>query len=260
LTKSIGLGGDSAVKIEAGGLKIGPEREGVAAAFGGPGPTPTDAMIVLGLTAIGDRQKARDAVGDLARKMGLPVEDTAKRIFDDMCGAIADHVRQAIDEVNNRPVYTIHEMLEDVRLNPQVLYMVGGPAKPVSARLGEMMGCSVCVPEHAEAANAIGAALARTTAEITLLADTERKTLAVPEKGIQMAIPATFTLTDVIKTGEDLLRADAAGWGADEQDVDLEVVEAQSFNMIHGFSTAGRNMRVKIQVKPGLISLNQSKE
>ena len=47
-TKSIGVGGDSVVTFRGGALTIGPEREGPAAAFGGPFPTPTDAMIVLG--------------------------------------------------------------------------------------------------------------------------------------------------------------------------------------------------------------------
>ncbi len=53
-TKSIGVGGDSTVRFQEGKLTIGPEREGPAAAFGGPFPTPTDAMIVLGLDR--DRQ------------------------------------------------------------------------------------------------------------------------------------------------------------------------------------------------------------
>ncbi|MCK4534620.1 MAG: hydantoinase/oxoprolinase family protein, partial [Syntrophobacterales bacterium] len=50
LTRSIGVGGDSRVRYEDGRLVIGPERDGPAAAFGGPSPTPTDAMIALGLT------------------------------------------------------------------------------------------------------------------------------------------------------------------------------------------------------------------
>jgi hypothetical protein len=33
----------------------------------------------------------------------------------------------------------------------------------------------------------------------------------------------------------------------------MEVVESQQFNMVRGFSTSGRNIRVRVQVKPGLI-------
>ncbi|MBN1663527.1 MAG: hydantoinase/oxoprolinase family protein [Deltaproteobacteria bacterium] len=255
LTRSVGLGGDSAVKTTDDGLVIGPRREGVAAAFGGPCPTPTDAMIILGLTDIGDRRKALNAIGAVSQKLNLSVEDTAKRIFEQMCAEIAAHVRQMIDEVNRRPVYTIHEMLEDARLAPRMLYLVGGPAKPVSQCLGGLLGCPVCVPDHAEAANAVGAALARTTSEITLLADTERKTLFIPERGMQKSIPATCSMQEVVETGRELLRQAAVGMGADPEDLEMEVVEAQEFNMIKQFYTTGKNMRVKIQVKPGLISL-----
>jgi len=30
-------------------------------------------------------------------------------------------------------------------------------------------------------------------------------------------------------------------------------VETQQFNMVRGFNTSGRNIRVRVQVKPGLI-------
>jgi len=40
--------------------------------------------------------------------------------------------------------------------------------------IDKMLGFPSSIPEHAEVANAIGAALARTTTELTLLADTEK--------------------------------------------------------------------------------------
>ena len=33
--------------------------------------------------------------------------------------------------------------------------------------------------------------------------------------------------------------------------LELEVIEAMSFNMVRGFTTTGRNIRVTAQVKPG---------
>ena len=33
----------------------------------------------------------------------------------------------------------------------------------------------------------------------------------------------------------------------------MELVEAMQFNMIRGFNTIGKNFRIKVQVKPGLI-------
>jgi N-methylhydantoinase A len=33
----------------------------------------------------------------------------------------------------------------------------------------------------------------------------------------------------------------------------MEVVDALQFNMVRGFYTTGKNIRIKVQVKPGLI-------
>jgi hypothetical protein len=34
----------------------------------------------------------------------------------------------------------------------------------------------------------------------------------------------------------------------------MEVLETLEFNMVRGFNTTGKNIRVKVQVKPGLIN------
>jgi N-methylhydantoinase A len=59
-TVSIGVGGDSAVRVVDGKIHIGPDRLGMAMAYGGPVPTPTDAMFVLGIGDGGDLEKARE--------------------------------------------------------------------------------------------------------------------------------------------------------------------------------------------------------
>jgi N-methylhydantoinase A len=42
--------------------------------------------------------------------------------------------------------------------------------------------------------------------------------------------------------------------GAAEEEPEIEVVEAQEFNMVREYSTSGKNIRVKVQVKPGCIA------
>ena len=253
-TKSVGIGGDSVVSLREGKLSIGPGREGPAAAFGGPFPTPTDAMIVLGLTKIGDRKRAAASLLPIAEAMHRPVDEAAGVVFRQTCSAVAAHVHAVIEEINNQPVYTIHEMLEGKRLNPRVLYVVGGPAEPLAAELGRLLSCEPRIPRHAEVANAVGAALARTTAELTIHADTERNLLTIAEEGFQCAIPPTFTSTDAIRIGKEKLREKARSMGAAEEDMEIEVVEFQEFNMVREYHTAGKNIRVKVQIKPGAIS------
>lgn len=253
-TRSIGTGGDSRVRFTGGELLIGPERDGPAAAFGGRHPTPTDAMIVLGLTNIGDPRRAAGAVGELARSMNVPPREAAERIFEGTCRQIASSVKDMIDEINNKPVYTIHEMLEGKKIKPEKLYIVGGPAEPMAERLGEILGLSTVIPPHAEVANAIGAALARNTTEVTVLADTERRLMTIAEEGLQTAIPAEFSRGDVLQVCREMIRERALRFGAGIEDIEMEIVEDLEFNMVRGFNRTGKNIRIKAQIKPGLIA------
>lgn len=252
-TTSIGLGGDSKISLENDSLKIGPERAGPAAAFGGRHPTPTDAMIVLGLAKIGNFDLAKEAITKIAKIIGKSVTHTAQEILDIMCRQIVYHINKMISEINNKPVYTIHEMLEEKKISPKAVYVVGGPAHAISKMIGKLMNCPSYVPKHAEAANAIGAALARTTAEITIHADTERRELSIGEDGVQMVIPSNFTKEDAIRIGTERLRDKAVELGAIDEYLETEVIEDMEFNMVRSYYTVGRNIRVRMQVKPGLI-------
>ncbi len=252
-TKSIGVGGDSVVKVENGGLVIGPQREGSAAALGGPFPTPTDAMIAEGIVDFGDRQKARDAIAPLAKMLRVDVQDAAQAIVKKMAAMISDHVRQILAEINNKPVYTIHELLEGKIIEPKMLYVAGGPAA-VAPFIAQNLGYPYSIPDHSEVSNALGVALARTTAEVTILADTEKRELIISEEGRVQSIPRSFVLADAVEVGKTTLREKAAGMGARPEDIIMEVTESQEFNMVRDFYTTGKNIRVKVQIKPGLIS------
>jgi len=252
-TKSIGVGGDSVVKIEKGDILIGPEREGPAAALDGPFPTPTDAMIVEGMVTFGDHQKAQNAIDLIAKKLHLSVQDAARAIVEKMAAMIADHVRQILAEINNKPVYTIHELLEGKIIQPRILYVVGGPAA-IAPFIAQNLGYPYSIPDHSEVSNAFGVAVARTTAEITILADTEKRELIFSEEGCVQSIPRGFSMADAVETGKKALHEKAVRMGAGPQDIIMEVTESQEFNMIRDFCTTGKNIRVKVQIKPGLIS------
>ncbi len=252
-TKSIGVGGDSVIKIEKGEIVIGPQREGPAVALGGPFPTPTDAMIVEGIVTFGDAGKAQEAIAGLARKLRRSVGETARAIVEKTAAMIADHVRDILAEVNNKRVYTIHELLEGKVITPKILLVAGGPAA-IAPFIAENLGYPYSIPEHSEVSNALGVAVARTTAEVTILADTEKRELILSEEGKVQEIPRNFSLADAVDVGKKTLREKAARMGAKAEDIIMEVTESQEFNMIRNFYTTGKNIRVKVQIKPGLIS------
>ena len=102
-------------------------------------------------------------------------------------------------------------------------------------------------------ANAIGAALARTTSEVTLLADTEQGLAIAPSEGYRASIDKRFSREDAVRTAFDLLQKKALKRGANPDHLEMEILESGVFNMVRGFNTTGRNIRIRAQVKPGLI-------
>lgn len=252
-TVSIGVGGDSAVRVVDGQLRIGPDRVGVAMAYGGPVPTPTDAMMLLGIGEGGDMEKARDGLQPIADDLGVDVNEAAGRIFDQACQTILDAAHQMVDRINAKPVYTVHELWEGNRLQPRYILVLGGPAPWFAKGLERLSEYRVNVVPRWNVANAIGAGLARTTCEVTLFADTEREIAAAPEEDFTTVIPPTYSQEDAIAATLELLRRKAIARGANPEHLELEVIEAMSFNMVRGFYTTGKNIRVMAQVKPGLI-------
>lgn len=250
---SIALGGDSELKIEQGELKIGPERAGYPLAFGGPKATPTDAMLVLGWMKDGDIKKAKEGIQTFADEMDLSLEDMAEKIIDLMLEKMKRKIDELIKKINSQPVYTIEKLLEGKVIDPQRIHLIGGPVKALSRALEKKMEVLCYYPRNYDIANAIGAALAKTTTEITLLADTNREIMTIAELGIYEEISSDYSLADARRDTLKLLEQSAIEMGADPEILALEIIEESSFNMVEGFFNKGRNIRVKAQVKPGLI-------
>ncbi len=250
---SIGLGGDSSIDVENGQLQIGPKREGPPYALGGPKPTPSDAMIALGLMEAGDRKKAIEAIKILSGKLNLAVEDTAQKILDTMGDMIKGTVDELLAKINSKPVYTVRELLYGKKIKPQLINIIGGPAKFLQPILEKKFNLPCYFPEHYDVANAIGAAMAKITTDVTLTADTSRGILSVPELGVYEKITRNFGLDSARERAIELLTEKAISLGASKEEIEAEIIEESCFNMVDGFYTRGKNIRIKAQIKPGLI-------
>ena len=252
-TLSIGLGGDSAIRIRNGKLKIGPQRLGPAMAYGGPAPTPTDALFIMENITDGSREKAAEGLAPLARALGFSVRAMAAEILDLTCKKILSAARQLIYRINSKPVYTVHEFQDGYVVRPESLLILGGPAPYFAKYLANNSDYRVRVVPRWKVANAIGAALARTTCEVTFVADTERRIARAPEENFSQTIDQDFDNDAAIRQTFELLRAKAVKRGADADHLEMEVLESLQFNMVRGFNATGKNIRIKAQVKPGLI-------
>lgn len=252
-TLSIGVGGDSVVKIKSGQLEVGPERLGPAMAYGGPVPTPTDALFVLEEMKNGDREKSVNGIKPIAKQLGLSVESAALRIFEFTCRKILFEAEKMIERINEKPVYTVHELQEGYRVIPKKILVLGGPAPCFAAHFEKISEYKAKVVPRWTVANAIGAALAKTTCEVSFYADTQKGVASAPEENYFENITRNFDSNDAVKNAFNLLKQKALKRGANPDYLELEVLEKMEFNMVRGFSTTGKNIRVKVQVKPGLI-------
>ena len=253
-TDSKGIGGDSTVRVKGKELVIGPDRLGPAMAFGGPEPTPTDALFVLGLMKDGDQKNSRKGIHKIAMEIGLTDNETADQIFKKCCSIILKKTFEMIDKLNSKPVYTVHEFLEGYKISPRKILLLGGPAPYFAKKIEELYHIKTIAVPESSVANAIGAALARTTCEVSLNADTEQGIVTAHEEGFAEPISKTYSDDDLIETAHTLLKEKAINSGADPDNIgEVEVVEFQKFNIVRNFSPRGKIFRTKMQLKPGII-------
>ncbi|ACL70990.1 hydantoinase/oxoprolinase family protein [Halothermothrix orenii] len=269
-SRSIPCGGDSEVRVVKGQLTIGPRRRGIPASKGGPSPTPTDALVALGLIEDSKHFNYELAVKSLSPlydlvKNGLIKKDNnektekpvfrakkvARLIIDRMSHIIEQEINNILTTLENQPVYTIRELLENFSINPRLITGMGGPARALIPRLASKMGYDYIITPHSGVANAIGAGAARPTVEVTVRADTATGQLTVPETGLHKRINRDLRLNQV----EEVARKELEKLNPNPHpESPVEITQRESFNVIRGFRTLGRIIEVKAQVKPGLIA------
>ncbi len=250
--QSIGIGGDSFVRRERGRICVGPERRGPAMAVGGPAPTVADAMIAAGTADFGDKAKALDAMRRIAAAGQAP-QAAAAAVLAAAADAIHAAITQMIEARATEPVYRVEDIVRDRRPRPAVLVGVGAAAAGLAPLVAERLGVIHRVPAGAMVANAVGAAVARPTVEVTLRADTAQGYYTVAELGIRAALPARrFALADAGELAARHLAERAAAAGIPVADV--ETVYAEEFNLVRGFSTTGKIITCRLQIKPGVFA------
>jgi N-methylhydantoinase A/oxoprolinase/acetone carboxylase beta subunit len=271
LTRSIPIGGDSEISIRDGDFAIGPLRKGSALAFGGPVVTLTDALNIAGAPPVpgdperrplpdvhfpfpgGDTARSREGIEELARIMGMNAQECADQVVRKACRKILDSVSHLLDEINSRPVYTIHDMIHGEMICGGTTIVVGGPARALRTWLQELNSAMIITPDHYDVANALGAALSRVTAAVTLVADTEEGTLFAAEENHREPVDRSFTVEKARSRAIELLDGRMERMGERPGSFTSRVVEEQEFAMVRGFYRTGTTIRVRAEVTPGLV-------
>jgi N-methylhydantoinase A/oxoprolinase/acetone carboxylase beta subunit len=259
--RSIGIGGDSAISVLGEVVRVGPNRLGPSQADSVPEgaavapdarPTLIDALNCTGACAHGNVAASRLGVAQFAARHSISAEVLAKSAVEAATAAIYAATRELIEEINDKPVYTIHELLEGRRVAPRRVYIMGGPAKAMQEPVRQRFELFTVVPEHFGVANAIGAALTRNTASLELFADTEKGVMFIPALRHRENVPRSYSLKEASRDALNHLLAHLSEMGVFADRDNAQVNHATSFNMVSDGVTTGRNIRVKCQIKPGV--------
>ncbi|MCX6680411.1 MAG: hydantoinase/oxoprolinase family protein [Methanothrix sp.] len=252
--KSVAIGGDSAVTVCGGSLTVGPHRDGPPLCMGGNGPTPTDALRVLGLSQIGDAALAEKAMQIVAEGLGCTTKEAAQTVVDAVVDKIVFEINEMFREWEHEPAYRVWEILKKEKLSAQSVVGVGGGAPPLVPLVAARLGAAAIVPQYAPVANAIGAAVARPTLTLNLHIDTEKGEFSVAEDGLMGRVTdQKMTPDDAERLARRLLAERAALLGIGEYAGEAEVTYSEVFNMIRGWSTVGRLMDVRMEIPAGLL-------
>ena len=288
---SVGIGGESVVRIVDGEITVGPERVGPSAALGGNEPTLGDALIVLGHASYGKAELATQSLQQLAYVLqangkygewegtfgnhsentfgnysentfegynsekqcthNMSALDVAQLIVEKALETIQHGIDEVVQAENKRPVYVVADIVNpDVFAVAQIV-VVGGTASSLGPSIGEFLNLPVTIPENAAVANAIGAALALSTIELTVHVDTKRRLLVIPELGIKQQTCTLKRVEQVVERAKEALSEEALRLGLGK-DQDIEVINIEDFPVVEGWQSMERLITVKVQLEAGV--------
>ena len=255
---SVGIGGESVVRYNNGNLTVGPERVGPSVALGGIEPTLGDALIVLGKVQYGDGQKAYDGIAQIDST--IDATTMAQRIVNVAVQVIQEGIDTVVAKENKRPIYVVADIVHPDPFVPAQLVIVGGTAASLGPIIGDQLGLPIHIPSDAAVANAIGAGVANHTMSITIHVDTKRRTMVVPELGIQDTSSHLRSAQAVEEVAYGLLREAAKEQGLVTSDVlpDIETISVEDFPVVDGWQSMERIITVKVQLQAGVSSYVES--
>lgn len=266
---SVGIGGESVVRFKKGNLTVGPERVGPSVALGGIEPTLGDALIVLGHANYGDFNLASRALQDLADAIQATFQsnnvnisnnqltliktasDVARLILQNALETIQRGVDEVITVENKRPIYVVADIVNPDIFVPEHIVVVGGTAPSLGASIGEYMDLPITIPKNAAVANAIGAALALSTIELTVHVDTKRRLLVIPELGIKQQNCTLKRAEQVVDRAKEALSEEAFRLGLDTSQ-EIEIISIEDFPVVEGWQSMERLITVKVQLAAGV--------
>ncbi len=253
--RSIALGGDSSITINAGQVEVEAYRRDVAACFGGKNATVTDAFNYKFNLNIGDPTLSAVALEQLGNKQ-MSKEELSAAIVDVVTNRLQDVITDMFKEWENEPAYKVWEVINKRKFTMEQIIGIGAASRAIIPYLAETMQVNHLIHQYADVANALGAAVARPTLVVNLHVDTQTKTYTLDPGGVRGTLdnPRNYQLEDARQMAKKHLEEVGKERGMASYTDESSFFMEEQFNMIGGWDRTGKLFDVGIQVTPGFIA------
>ena len=229
--ESIVAGGDCGIAAVDGRGKVVPHRAGVPAAFGGKQATVTDALNYALELGIGDSNRSRRVIKELAGKHGVDPRDLAQGVVEDIVSKVVELVKRA------------------GCCGP--IIAAGYLGKYVAPLIAKECGVGCVVPEHYHVLNAIGAAATSFSLEVGIYYDGVRGRAVFTPSGRVIEAEKRFIDEDyILEMAREELIGIARRLDAEDLVGDVEVVHYDSFTVVRRRVPQGMMAHCIIRAKP----------
>lgn len=253
--RSIALGGDSCITLNAGQVEVESYRRDVAACFGGKSATVTDAFNYKFNLNIGDPALSAAALEQLGGS-AMSTEEVGTAVVAIVTNRLQDVITSMFNEWENEPAYKVWEVINKRKFTLEQIIGIGAASRAIIPQLAETMQVKHFIHQYADVANALGAAVARPTLVVNLHVDTQTKIYTLDPGGVRGTLenPRNFQLEDARKMAKKHLEEVGKERGMVGYTNESSFFMEEQFNMIGGWDRTGKLFDVGIQVTPGFIA------
>lgn len=246
-SKSIPYGGDSIVSFVNKDTKLLPKRLDKAYAYGGKYITLTDCLLYK------ENDLAKEGIKMFSKKYNINEDYLVNNIINQYNEVLYNEVNKNLLLINEKPVYTINEILNYNKLNLKEIILIGGPSELLKSHLKDTFNINIVVLNNYSIANAIGAAYSIPSKELNLYLNTKINTLTIPELNIYKKINSNYTKEEAKSYLISKLKEESKKLNLNNLKLKYEITLEEEFNIIDDYYNEGLNLRLKAQIKPGVL-------
>ncbi len=243
------LGGDSKILLFSDNFVFSRER-GLPYMEGGSDLTISDCLLCLNEIEIGNKEMALAGLAKEAEKINLPPQELAEKILMQAGKIIIENLKSVIDYWEREPKYRVWQIENKMKIHPDLLFIIGGPAKGLQKYIEANSKIKVQTDNRAMTANALGAALAKDSFNSFVRINTSEEMVSTgwgyhEEKKFKGRIHPDEASLYALSIGKKHL---------EEKNIsgELAVFEHEIFSIVrHGY-TDGQIHEIQIGLPPGI--------